>query len=427
MIESILIRNWKGHKTFECKFEKGLNFIIGPNGIGKSSILEAIYFGITGEVKSRTSLRKMKTIDSEGPMRIEINLFNNNNKIKIEHIYRENRTVHTFYNLTENYSITGKGKVEREILNLFDTKKIFLKKMFYYGEGDIFKVISSSKTKFNFREYIEDHLGIEKLKEFGEIIKRLKSTFIKRRKEFEYEVEQMISFTLDKDFSKEKENLNREKENLKERQKKIERELSDLRREKVILKQKINNIDDLKRNTLDLLNIDLFKTNIFDITERLKADIDRENEKIKNFSAQIDQKSNKLERVRKDVTYLTYIVNIVEKLEDDKSISCPVCDRPFDAESYQSALDKMKIFENIQKSSNELESNLEKMRYTYQNAKLIYEKKINLVNEIQRRIFKWDKVPQEYEEMNKRISEVDSQIKSKKLELDELKNKIEQV
>ena len=160
MIETILIRNWKGYRTFECKFEKGLNFIIGPNGVGKSSILEAIYYGITGLVKSGVLLKKMKTINSKGPIIIQINILKNNAKFRIERKYENNRTTHTFYNLTKNYSINGKSNVEKAIRDLYNTKNVFLKKTFYYGEGDIFKVISSSKGKFNFKDYIEEYLGI---------------------------------------------------------------------------------------------------------------------------------------------------------------------------------------------------------------------------------------------------------------------------
>ena len=35
------------------KFKKGVNFIIGPNGIGKTSILEAIVFNLLGEVRKK--------------------------------------------------------------------------------------------------------------------------------------------------------------------------------------------------------------------------------------------------------------------------------------------------------------------------------------------------------------------------------------
>ncbi len=427
MIESILIRNWKGHKTFGCKFEKGLNFIIGPNGVGKSSILEALYYGITGFVKSRASLEKMKTIDSEGPMIIEINLSKNDAKFKIVRKYEKKRTTHTFYNLTENYSITGKDNVEKAIRELYITKNVFLKKMFYYGEGDIFRVISSTKSKFNFKDYIEEYLGIEKLKEFQENIRGLKSNYNKKRKEFDYEVDQMISLTTEKAISAEKKHLIKRKEDLKDRRKTVEKHLDELKREYSILEQKINHIDDLEKNTREFLNLDLFNSNILNIVERLKEEIHTDKEELKKVNSEIDQESEKLEKIEEKVNFLRNIVNLLKDIKEDERSNCPVCDRLFDDVSSHSAFEKLKLYEEIRKSNDQTKSNLEKLHYNYQNSKQILEKKIWLSDEINKISSEWENAYHNYREMKQKSSEIDSQIKKNTSELNELKIKIEEI
>ena len=47
-ISKIKVQNFKRLRCFECKFEKGINTIVGDNEAGKSTILEAIHLALTG-------------------------------------------------------------------------------------------------------------------------------------------------------------------------------------------------------------------------------------------------------------------------------------------------------------------------------------------------------------------------------------------
>ena len=48
MITKIKLKNWKSHLDSEMEFTKGVNALIGINGSGKSSVLDAITFGFFG-------------------------------------------------------------------------------------------------------------------------------------------------------------------------------------------------------------------------------------------------------------------------------------------------------------------------------------------------------------------------------------------
>ncbi len=48
MISSIEITNWKTHKSTKLNFQKGVNVLIGIMGAGKSSVMDAISFGLFG-------------------------------------------------------------------------------------------------------------------------------------------------------------------------------------------------------------------------------------------------------------------------------------------------------------------------------------------------------------------------------------------
>lgn len=55
MIDSLEITNWKTHKKTELKFQKGVNVLIGIMGAGKSSVVDAITFGLFGTFPALTS------------------------------------------------------------------------------------------------------------------------------------------------------------------------------------------------------------------------------------------------------------------------------------------------------------------------------------------------------------------------------------
>ena len=44
ILTSVHLKNFRSHKNNNIKFSDGINYIIGGNGQGKTSILEAIYY-----------------------------------------------------------------------------------------------------------------------------------------------------------------------------------------------------------------------------------------------------------------------------------------------------------------------------------------------------------------------------------------------
>lgn len=55
MIRRVALENWRAYERAEIPFEPGTTFIVAPNGIGKSSLLEAAHFAISGELDSAVS------------------------------------------------------------------------------------------------------------------------------------------------------------------------------------------------------------------------------------------------------------------------------------------------------------------------------------------------------------------------------------
>ena len=55
MIRRLTLENWRCYEAADISFEPGTTFIVAPNGIGKTSLVEAARYALTGYVDQRTS------------------------------------------------------------------------------------------------------------------------------------------------------------------------------------------------------------------------------------------------------------------------------------------------------------------------------------------------------------------------------------
>ena len=55
MINRIGLKNWRAYESAQIPFEEGTTFIVAPNGIGKTSLLEAAQFALTGDSSNLTA------------------------------------------------------------------------------------------------------------------------------------------------------------------------------------------------------------------------------------------------------------------------------------------------------------------------------------------------------------------------------------
>jgi DNA replication and repair protein RecF len=85
-VERVSLRDFRSYETAEVELAPGLNVVHGPNGSGKTNLLEAIYLGCTGRscrtsnerelVRSGAPLARVElhTLADDGPHRIEVGL-----------------------------------------------------------------------------------------------------------------------------------------------------------------------------------------------------------------------------------------------------------------------------------------------------------------------------------------------------------------
>ena len=63
-IDKILINNFKNYKTYKASFIDGINYLFGENGVGKTNLLDAIYYLSLG--KSAINTKDDENIRMQG-------------------------------------------------------------------------------------------------------------------------------------------------------------------------------------------------------------------------------------------------------------------------------------------------------------------------------------------------------------------------
>lgn len=72
MIRRLQLRNWRTYESAEVPFEPGTTFIVSPNGIGKTSLLEAARFALTGKRDGLTSPVRIGQAKAEVSLSVQL-------------------------------------------------------------------------------------------------------------------------------------------------------------------------------------------------------------------------------------------------------------------------------------------------------------------------------------------------------------------
>ena len=101
IIKSIAIKNFKSHRDTRIEFNTGISIIMGDNGAGKSSILEAVSFALFKQ-HSGKKIEQLIRIDRQNPA--------GQNKMSVELEFTSNGR--TYRVLRERGKSTSKAKIE---------------------------------------------------------------------------------------------------------------------------------------------------------------------------------------------------------------------------------------------------------------------------------------------------------------------------
>ena len=103
-IDKILINNFKNYKTYKASFIDGINYLFGENGVGKTNLLDAIYYLSLGK-------SAINTKDDEN-IRIKQKSF------RIEGFYSNSNSY--VANLNTDFSVSLNLSIDQFLDNLFE-------------------------------------------------------------------------------------------------------------------------------------------------------------------------------------------------------------------------------------------------------------------------------------------------------------------
>ena len=385
IIKKVQLENYRSHSNTTVEFTKGVNLILGKNGRGKTSILEAIST-VMFNTKDRSGKETGKSYIKFGEK---------SSKVDIDFIANDGRE----YNLkTEFFKTKPKkqtlkdmigseydGDIQEKLEELCGIKKGFEEtyENIVIAKQNEFINIFKAKPKdreeifnkiFNTQIYKEmyDSFLKEAVDKYKEKVKDLDKeiTFLKENIE---DKEQITSFL--KEEKEVEKNLQDRFKNINVVSKNLENEIKDYETTEIELNNLIKNIKDEENKIKKYLNI--LKENIIEAKQAKKAKIIvKENEKSYLEYLEIE---NRLKDLRENLDNLleeqklnTQYQNNIEKLElSNKNFK----------------VDISNLEENISKNSEKkenLESEISNLKIKEENLDLKLKKYINLLDELEK-------------------------------------------
>ncbi|BFI73622.1 DNA double-strand break repair Rad50 ATPase [Nanoarchaeota archaeon] len=469
---SIKLENFKNHKNFELNFEDK-NIIIGENGVGKTSIFQAILFSLFGKdslsyinISNTSSLIRYNSPSSK----IELE-FGDQEKYRVVRIINNNGESKVILYKGDNIVATGPDLVNKKIKEILNIKRVEkFSEILYIKQGELGKYILLS-GKLDLTKKLENIFDIDY---YSLILRIIESLIRDMEKEKEYEEREKNILLKDIDTYR---NLfgNRDiEELLKEVEKynELKKYRDEIYKDYLELKTLQNNIDyellsqenflneklkeleeKLKELNNNIINIESEKRNLkyekyskdllyksLDYLENRKKELEKyENidkkeleyklkelkelesdiEKFlnnKNIEEEFKEIENKLKEIEKNISIIENKIKEEEEYINilNKEISeCPVCKRELDKDLHKKLLEEYK--NSIENDKNKLKE-LEEEKY---NLEKVYEDKYNkykyylyIKEKIFRKNININNIEDEKNRIEKEIEEIDNEIKN---------------
>ncbi len=157
------LNNFKSHENTTINFEKGISVIVGENGAGKSTILEAISFALFKQYTAKKLNDLVR--NNANAMSVELEFIANGKQYKIIRTKRSNlkSSIYKKTSLDGNYVhiCTGDKEVAREVRQILDIDSDLFLNAIYIRQGEIAELVD--KTPAEKKLLIAKLLGIDSL------------------------------------------------------------------------------------------------------------------------------------------------------------------------------------------------------------------------------------------------------------------------
>jgi len=442
ILKTLTLKNYRKFKNVLIEFPDGVTGVLGLNGVGKSTIFEALAWVLYGSVAARTSTDQIKREGSlpTDPCRVELDfIFEDDNYRIVREMKGKNLTAQATATVNGKIAATGAEIVSKYIqkrlgmdfksfftsifakqkelntlssMNASERRPLILRMLGIDSLDEVIKEINSDKrNKLSLIEKLTQDLvdenGKEKIEKFNEKIKELEQQrkdnelLIKKDKEnFQNlknekdEIEKKCK-SLKDDF----ENINKKKEEIIEKKTLFENKnkiADEIKKLNEKIKNREGSVSQQKKKLANFSNIDQNISNL----EKRSIEISK---KVEVYIKKIEKKNTLLSKNKDEIIQLDTKKIKIEKIGPEAK--CPTCERVL-ADQYKNLISK------FEKEKSEKEKEI-----------------INFEKDIKSLIESKEKINREYQALQKKNNYLNKQLREKErieTTIENIENEIDQ-
>ncbi|MDO8627862.1 MAG: SMC family ATPase, partial [Candidatus Diapherotrites archaeon] len=165
MIKSVSLQNWKTHRETKMDFGKGTNVLIGIVGAGKSSVMDAICYGLFGTFPGLNAKRLstdeviMNSPNEMDYSKVEVEFFYKENEYKVERMLYRGKKVNEakLYKNNEFFIGPKPSDVNEKIEELLELNFDLFSRAVYSEQNqiDYFLKLTPAQRKQKFDELLD--------------------------------------------------------------------------------------------------------------------------------------------------------------------------------------------------------------------------------------------------------------------------------
>ena len=361
MLHNIHITNWKGHEEIELSFGKGVNFITGPNGIGKTSILDAICYAFLGTIEFMGSYRGIKygNLVRDPNKDSEICLsFSVPDGKRYEIIRRIGASRRAAMKADDKPVATSWQGVTNKVLELYKASDVFLGRYVFLTEGETYEYVNRPPGE-GLAKHIESVLGIDSMENLESVFNNLYRKYTDVSKHLRAEITGAQIATRDDKIALDQ--LLKEIQSLADEQGTVSNEILRLSKEHDARLSEVESLQNARAEITEIM--DEWRKHFAPLTDKQDPI-----QVLKDTHEQIENEHKTLSTKRRelvtDIGKLSALIQsqraIVDMLQDlsqtGKERICPVCKRPLTEHMVEQIDDEcQQTIERSEKQRSELE------------------------------------------------------------------------